>query len=57
MSSSLFGATTAYKLAATLETMGREAQLDSVPPVLQELRYELEQVASFLNQAGWEDRT
>jgi CheY-like chemotaxis protein len=52
----LFGATTAYSLAETLETMGREAQLDNAPHILQELGRELEQVASFLNQPGWGNR-
>jgi two-component system, sensor histidine kinase and response regulator len=52
----LFGATTAYSLAETLETMGREAQLDNAPQILQELGRELEQIASFLNQPGWGNR-
>lgn len=52
----LFGATIAYSLATALETMGREAQLDNAPHVLQELGRELEQVASFLSQPGWANR-
>jgi HPt (histidine-containing phosphotransfer) domain-containing protein len=49
----LLGATTAYSLAETLKTMGREAQRDSAAHSMQELGRELEQVASFLNQPGW----
>ena len=52
----LFGATTAYSLAEIIETMGRDAQLDNAPHILQELERELEQVASFLNQPGWGNR-
>jgi HPt (histidine-containing phosphotransfer) domain-containing protein len=51
----LFGATIAYNLAAALETLGREAQLDKAPHVLQKLGRELERVASFLSQSGWEN--
>ena len=53
---SLFGATTAYSLAEIIETMGRDAQLDNAPHILQELERELEQVASFLNQPEWGNR-
>jgi HPt (histidine-containing phosphotransfer) domain-containing protein len=52
----LFGVI-AYNLAAALETMDREAQLDNAPHVLQKLGRELEQVASFLSQSGWENCT
>jgi HPt (histidine-containing phosphotransfer) domain-containing protein len=52
----LLGATTAYSLAETLKTMGREAQRDSAAHSLQKLGRELEQVASFLNQPGWGNR-
>jgi PAS domain S-box-containing protein len=50
----LFGAKMAYNLAATLETMGSEARLESALRVLQELERELERVILFFDYAGWE---
>jgi CheY-like chemotaxis protein/HPt (histidine-containing phosphotransfer) domain-containing protein len=49
----LFGAQTAYRLADTLETMGREGHLKNAPRILQEFERELEQIIAFFDQAGW----
>jgi HPt (histidine-containing phosphotransfer) domain-containing protein len=51
----LVGAKAAQALAATLESMGQEAQLSRAPEVLQELRRELEHIVAFFAQPGWEN--
>jgi two-component system sensor histidine kinase/response regulator len=48
-----FGAKAAYTLAYELETMGRHAELDAAPAVLQRLERELERISIFVTEAGW----
>ena len=49
----LFGARTAYHLADTLESMGREGHIEDALHVLYELEHELERVISCFAQVGW----
>jgi PAS domain S-box-containing protein len=51
----LLGARAAYALASTLESMGQEGHLGSASRSLEALERELERVAAFFNQPGWEN--
>jgi CheY-like chemotaxis protein len=50
----LLGAQTAYRLAAELETLGREGDIEHAPRILRELERELERIISFFDQVEWE---
>jgi CheY-like chemotaxis protein/HPt (histidine-containing phosphotransfer) domain-containing protein len=47
----------AYDLAFALETMGRRADLNEAPSVLQQLEHELERIITFVAEPGWERQT
>ncbi len=49
-----FGADDAYKLAYSLETLGREAKLDQVAPVYDDLEVILNQLSQFFKQPDWD---
>ena len=51
-----FGAKTASTLAHKLETMGRQADLEDAPLVLQQLERELERIAIFVTETGWDEQ-
>jgi two-component system sensor histidine kinase/response regulator len=51
-----FGAKTASTLAYRLETMGRQAELEGAPLVLQQLERELERIAIFVTETGWDEQ-
>ena len=51
-----FGAKTASTLAHQLETMGRQAELEDAPLVLQQLAHELERIAIFVTETAWDEQ-
>jgi HPt (histidine-containing phosphotransfer) domain-containing protein len=51
-----FGAKTASTLAHKLETMGRQAELEDAPLVLQQLAHELERIAIFVTETAWDEQ-
>ena len=51
-----FGAKTASTLTQQVETMGRQAKLEDAPLVLQQLERELERIAIFVTETGWDER-
>jgi two-component system, sensor histidine kinase and response regulator len=51
-----FGAKTASTLAHRLETMGRQAELEDAPLVLQQLERELARIAIFVTETAWDEQ-
>jgi PAS domain S-box-containing protein len=51
----VLGATSAYTLAAALETMGRDTCLDGTTALIEELERELARIVAFFAESGWRD--
>jgi PAS domain S-box-containing protein len=51
----VLGATTAYTLAAELETMGRDTRLDGATALIEELESELTRIVAFFAEPSWQD--
>jgi protein-histidine pros-kinase len=51
-----FGAQRALALAAHLETLGRQAELEGALSLVQELEQELARLSAFIAESGWAER-